>query len=502
MPPAAEASLPPLEPRTDRPRSPRKFAPRLGRRLALAFAISVVLTALVLALVSYLLVLYSVREDARERAVTQARFNLLLAESTLPAEPGGDDYSDLARFLSTRGDFATLVLAQGQPHVSGPGITMEVLSPELTALVEQGRLAHQEATIQDESALLVGGRLRPGGPDLYFSFPLSAEEALLSRLRAVLTGTGVALALLGSLFGLWLSRRILRPVAQASEAAGRMAGGDLEVRLPAGPGEFGLLSAAFNRMARNLRNKIRALEAAQARERRFTADVAHELRTPVAALVGEAALLERRAGELPEEALPPETRRALELVVTDVDRLRRLVDDLLEISRIDAQAADVSCEEFELADFLGRVRRARGWPAEVELLMPAPVHIATDRRRLERIVVNLVENALRHGSPPVLLEAHAVRPSHRPPELELSVTDFGSGVSQQDRAHIFERFYKADPSRGVTRGTGLGLAIAWENARLLGGALRLRSREGEGARFVLRVPLSPKGKPAAKGEEE
>jgi signal transduction histidine kinase len=479
-----------------------RFAPRLGRRLALAFAGSVVVTALILAVSSYALVMYSSREDARERAIAQARFNLVLADSSLPADPTAEDYSSLARFLSTRGDFATLVLAEDMPHVSGPGINIDVLTDGLRTAVERGRLAYLETDIDEDPALVAGGRIREGGPDLYFAFPLTAEEQTLARLRNVLLGTGLVLAFLGSLLGLWLSARVLRPVAQASEAAGRMARGDLDVRLPAGPGEFGMLSAAFNRMARNLKNKIVALEAAQARERRFTADVAHELRTPVAALVGEASLLERRAAELSPGVLPPETQRALELVVTDVDRLRRLVDDLLEISRIDAQAAEVVWEEFEVGDFLRRVGRARGWPDDVELLVATRFRMVTDRRRLERIVVNLVENALRHGAPPILLEAHAVRPSHRPAELELSVTDFGPGVSQHDRAHIFERFYKADPSRGATRGTGLGLAIAWENARLLGGALRLRSREGEGARFVLRLPLAPAGNPAVSGEEE
>jgi two-component system sensor histidine kinase MtrB len=328
---------------------------------------------------------------------------------------------------------------------------------------------------------------------MYFVFPRSAEEATLARLRNVLVGTGLGLAVLGSVLGLWLSRRILRPVGQARDAAGRMAGGDLDARLPAGPGEFGELSAAFNRMAANLQAKIQALEAAQARERRFTSDVAHELRTPVAALVGEASLLQARARELDEEALSPETRRAVQLVVTDVDRLRHLIDDLLEISRIDALAAEVAHEEFEVGDFLSRLHGARGWPADVELALPERIFVCTDRRRFERIVANLVENGLRHGRPPIVVAAHEARSRLRHAELVLSVTDFGAGILPQHRPHVFERFYKSDASRGATKGSGLGLSIAWENARLLGGTLRVRSREGEGARFTLRLPLYPVG---------
>jgi two-component system sensor histidine kinase MtrB len=244
-------------------------------------------------------------------------------------------------------------------------------------------------------------------------------------------------------------------------------------------------------MSRNLRLKIEALEAAEVRERRFTADVAHELRTPIAALVGEAALLRAALAEADERGLSPEGRRAIELVVWDVERLRKLIDDLLEISRIDAQAADVALEEFDVRDFLRRMHAARGWPPDVDLVVGSGLFACTDRRRLERIVVNLVENALRHGRPPFVVEAHisSSRPGH--PELVLSVTDFGPGIPAGQSRHVFERFYKVDPSRGASRGSGLGLAIAWENARLLGGSLKVRSREGEGARFVLRLPQRP-----------
>lgn len=470
---------------------PARFAPRLGRRLALAFALSVALTALILALSSYLLVTVAQREAAREAALAQSNFNIALARQLLPDDPSRADIGALADALATRGDFGILILHGDDAEPRGPGVTRRLIAASLAQAVEQGRLAYQDVDLAGRPALAVGGWLRPGGPYLYFFFPRTSEEATLARLRNVLTGTGLGLALLGSLVGLWLSRRILRPVSQASEAAARMAGGDLDVRLPAGPGEFGALSASFNTMARNLSAKIAALEAAQARERRFTGDVAHELRTPVAALVGEASILQSRVAQLPPDALPPDSRRAVELVVTDVDRLRRLIDDLLEISRIDAQAAEVAFEDFEVGDFLRRMHAGRGWPAEVELVLPEPLVVCTDRRRLERIVGNLVENALRHGRPPVVVEAHAARPRLRPPEISVSVTDFGAGIPPEHRRHVFDRFYKADPSRGATRGSGLGLSIAWENARLLGGALRVRSRGGEGARFVLRLPLRP-----------
>jgi two-component system sensor histidine kinase MtrB len=263
--------------------------------------------------------------------------------------------------------------------------------------------------------------------------------------------------------------------------------------------------------------------------------VAHELRTPVAALVGEASLLKAELDRLGADssshtaasgpagqgdaasgrdasatrAMTPDARRAAELVVGDVARLRRLVDDLLEISRIDAHSAELAWEEVDVEDFLRRMAVARGWPSSVsvgarsaaavatgpeEESAPGTIILTTDRRRLERIVVNLVDNALRHGAPPVLVETRVALPppgaQGRPPQLVLTVTDHGPGIPPEHLPHVFERFYKADAGRPAGSGSGLGLAIAWENARLLAGSLRVRSAPGEGTRFVLRLPLA------------
>ena len=183
------------------------------------------------------------------------------------------------------------------------------------------------------------------------------------------------------------------------------------MRLPPAAGEFGVLSSSFNRMAQNLSEKVQALTAAEARERRFVGDVAHELRTPLAALVGEVSLLEEQLREPAAASLPDDTKKAFALLARDVGRLRRLVDELLELSRIDAQAPELAWEELDLLDFLGRLVAARHWPVGVTAHPPfAPAAggddafrllLRTDRRRLERVVVNLVENALLHGAPPV-----------------------------------------------------------------------------------------------------
>lgn len=475
-------------------------APRLRRRLMVAFAGGIVLTALALSIVAYLLVAVALERDARDEALAQSRFNLLLAQTILPVEPTQGDYKRLLDALAIRGDFETLIVDGAATYSSGfPQITTQLVTSELAAAVTPDRLTYQETQLGAVPALAVGTRVRQGGAAAYFFYPQGDRQAILQRLGRVLVGTGVALALLGVIAGWILARRLTRPVTLASEAAVRVAGGDLTVRLPTGRDEFGTLGASFNTMTGTLQAKIAALQAAEARERRFTADVAHELRTPVAALVGEASLLDRSLTPDTQTGLPPEARRAAELMVHDIGRLRRLIDDLLEISRFDAHSADVQWEQIDLFDFLARMAAARGW-TETEMRLVGlgadPALLTTDRRRFERIVVNLVENGLRHGRPPIVMEVRLVAPRGRPPQLALAVTDNGAGIPAEHLPHVFERFYKADPSRGAP-GTGLGLSIAWENARLLGGSLRVRTSPGEGTRFTLRLPLEPTVAPGA-----
>lgn len=467
-------------------------APRLRRRLMVAFAGGIVLTALALSIVAYLLVAIALERDARDQALGQSRFNLLLAQTILPAEPTSDDYTRLLAALAIRGDFETLIVDGAATYSSGP-ITKELVTSQLAAAVKPDRLTYQQTRLGTVPALAVGTRVRQGGPAAYFFYPQDDRQAILRRLGRVLVGTGVALALLGVIVGWMLARRLTRPVTLAGEAAVRVAGGDLTVRLPVGSDEFGTLGASFNTMTATLQAKIGALQAAEARERRFTADVAHELRTPVAALVGEASLLDRGLKPDGQTYLPPDARRAAELMVRDIGRLRRLIDDLLEISRFDAHSADVRWEHIDLLDFLRRIAAARGWTqSEIRLvgLGDDSVLLATDRRRFERIVANLVENGLRHGRPPIVVEATVVGPRGHPPQLLLAVTDHGDGIPPEHLPHVFERFYKADPSRGGS-GSGLGLSIAWENARLLGGSLRVHTDPAGGTRFTLRLPLEP-----------
>jgi len=468
------------------------FRPRrsLGRRIALIFAVAVAGTAITLALSAYFITKTAQEDDELDRILTQSRFYLFLADAMLPEAPQAEDYSRLRDALATRGDFSTLILAGTETYISGFQVNTDLVSPELAAKVSEGRIGYQDIRMDGEPTIAVGGQVHGGDITLYFFFPQGGRLADLARLRNILAIGGSILAVLGAAGGWVLARGLLGPVGRASRAAYQMSQGDLDIRLRPGSDELGVLASSFNTMAEKLQAKMLDLEAGQARERRFVADVTHELRTPVAALVGEASLLRARIAASSESSA--EVLRLAELVSADITRLRQLVDDLLEISRLEAKAADIFVEPIELGSFLARLGQARDWPKTVELEQPSQEYvIQTDKRRLERIVINLVENALRHGAPPI--KVVLVGPSGRAADseaLRVVVTDRGPGIPPNDLPHVFDRFYKADPSRSASRGSGLGLAIAMENARLLGGDLSASNRPEGGACFALALPAA------------
>ena len=477
----------------------RRTRRSLRVRIALLFVAAVAVTVLALTLSAYFITKSVQENDAVNKAVAQTRFNLFLADSLLPADPLSADYDSLLKAYAIRGDFSTLVVAGGDTYVSGPQMTGDLVAPALAAKVAQGRVGYQMVVTAGGPALAVGGQARQGGPALYFFYPQSDRLAQLAQLRNALMAAGVVLAILAALAGYWVAGGLLRPVGRARRAAAVMASGDLDVRLPEGRDEFGRLGSSFNRMAENLHAKMADLEAGQARERRFVADVAHELRTPVAALVGEATLLRSRTqGDI---AAAPEVTRLTVLVERDIARLRQLVDDLLEISRLDARAVEAVIEPVDLVTFAGRLVQAHSWGGEVRVVAPEGSAVAeTDKRLLERILVNLVQNALRHGAPPVTIEvrpgpvvfgeASKEQAEGRTAFVQAAVTDIGPGVSAEHLPHIFDRFYKADPSRSLAGGSGLGLAIARENAQLLGGDLMADNLPERGMRFVLTLPAA------------
>jgi signal transduction histidine kinase len=443
----------------------------LRRRLTIAFTLAVGASAAVLAAGAYVVVRHNLMGDSVDTAVSQARRNLPIAPGYLRS--GGPD--TLLAAYQRRGDFETVGIYHGLPFNSVFALGVRQVPTGLRQLVRDGELGYARQTVAGTHYLVVGG---PAGRDaeLYYFFSEQDLRHELAQLRNILlVGVGI-LMLLAAFVGAVLARSTLRPVARASDAARSLAEGLLETRLPVeGRDEFGVWAQSFNEMAAALEGKISALSAAQARERRFTADVAHELRTPLTALVGEASLLAEHL-----EGMPTESRRPAELLIADVGRLRRLVENLMAISRFDAGRESIQAETVDLAALVGAAVRARGWDGRVNL-DAEDVVITSDPRRLEGIVANLVGNALEHGGDGV-----AVRVGRDGSGPFVEVADQGPGIAPEHLPHLFERFYKADPARS-SGGTGLGLAIAQENARLLGGWIEVWSAPGQGSRFTLRI---------------
>src|SRR5438094_1027968 len=357
---------------------PRRIRPgRLRRRLAIAFILVAGISAGVLALGSYLLVRQARLADSLDRAQTAATFQLVLAgRQFLPLT---EDHIAALKDAFEQRDQHVVLVTNGNAIASNPSFDPPIAS-ELRGLVEAGRLGYERLGLGGHHILLVGGKIPGSAAALYFITLEDRIDSDLTQLRSVLLIGWVAVLVIAGLVGRLLAKRTLEPVARASDAARSIAEGLLATRLPVGgQDEFGAWAASFNEMAEALETKISALSEAQARERRFTADVAHELRTPLTALVGEASLL---ADHL--DAMPAASRRPAELLIADVGRLRRLVEDLMEISRFDAGRESVQAENVDLGSLTAGAIRARGWEGNVRL-DTEDVVITSDPRRLERI---------------------------------------------------------------------------------------------------------------------
>ena len=460
-------------------------------RLTLTLVALVAATAILLGVGSYVFVDRSLHQQVLDVAADQARFDLTVTvpDAGLPPDPTPDDIADslLLQTFQQRGVEGVIDLGDQGAAISNSALgdaeaVVAALPGDLTAQVADGQLAYAWTTVADRPSLVMGGQVggTSAGPAVYFIHDASTLESTLEQLRLALAVGTVALILVALIVARSVARGVLAPVDAASRAAERIEGGDLSARVPVtSDDEFGAWAERFNRMAEALGETIGRLEAAEAQNRRFVADVAHELRTPVAALVAEASILDGHLG-----ALPDESRRAGELLVADIARLRTLVDDLMEISRFDAGAEQTALEPVDVGRLVTAVVAARLPEATIEIPADLPV-VETDPRRLERILGNLLDNAREHAAgAPV-----EVRVERSAGALVVSVADRGPGVPPERLPHIFERFYKADPSRHAGS-SGLGLAIAAEHAELLSATLTAEPRGGGGLRLDLRLPVT------------
>jgi two-component system sensor histidine kinase MtrB len=322
---------------------------------------------------------------------------------------------------------------------------------------------------------------------LYYLFPLDDLDQTLNLVTRALLTAGVLLLLLIAGLTWLLTRQIVTPIRMARRVAERLAAGQLQERLRVtGEDDLARLAMSFNQMATNLQRQIRQLEELSRVQRRFVSDVSHELRTPLTTV--------RLAGSVlhdAREGFDPQTRRSAELLQMELDRFETLLVDLLEISRFDAGAAALDLDDVNLTDVVRRVidsTRALAERRDTRILVRAPDHpcvAEADVRRVERIVRNLLTNAIDHAESREIVITVAADDQ----AAAVAVRDHGVGLAVGESAMVFNRFWRADPARARTSGgTGLGLAISLEDTHLHGGWLQAWGKPHEGAQFRLTLP--------------
>jgi len=410
--------------------------------------------------------------------------------------------SDVVGSLQTTGDAAAVLLLRspGQDtvflEVATDNSYRAAISPELRESVrEEQRQMWQptEITTPDgtQPAIAVGSPVTvpiAGEYELYFVYSLGEEQATLDMLQRVLAVGAFALVLLLLVMAWYLTRQVLTPVQQAASTARRLADGQLDERMTVrGVDELAVLARSINEMAESLQEQIERLAHLSQMQQQFVSDVSHELRTPLTTI--------RIASEVlnsSRDQFGPTEARSAELLTAQLDRFETLLADLLEISRFDAGAATLDVEETDLRTVVVRVvEHSEPLAAErgstiVTELPAAPVRVDMDSRRVERVLRNLLVNAVEHGEggPIEVTVAADLRAA------SVLVHDHGIGMTPADAERVFDRFWRADPARARTLGgTGLGLAISLEDARLHGGTLEAWGSPGDGARFRLTLPL-------------
>ncbi|WP_426183924.1 MtrAB system histidine kinase MtrB [Microbacterium sp. TWP3-1-2b2] len=377
------------------------------------------------------------------------------------------------------------------------GLSADLLSPGLRERVVSfaDRQAWQSVALpmadgSTAPGIIVGQQLLVpdvGAFEVYIAYDLADSEQTLQFVQSTLWAAG--LILVAIIIGIsWVVlRTVSKPIVEAAETSARLASGDLEVRLPVhGEDELATLARSFNAMADSIESQIKELGELSLVQQRFVSDVSHELRTPLTTIRLAADMLNDQ-----RDQFDPTTNRTAELLHTQVQRFETLLADLLEISRYDAGSVQLELEATSLATLAEDVIEqmlplAEGRGSELRLIAPGgytPVDM--DPRRVRRVLRNLIGNAIEHGEGrPIVVTVDSNQHA-----VAVGVRDFGLGMEPEDAQRVFDRFWRADPSRQRTLGgTGLGLSIALGDARLHGGTLAVWSELAVGTNFVLTLP--------------
>ncbi|WP_094770390.1 MtrAB system histidine kinase MtrB [Microbacterium gorillae] len=479
-------------------------------------AIAVFLTALSL-LVVFLTMSFLVQTNLfnsrQDQALVSARTAASDAQAALDAADIGGDRSKMFALMSevqsrisrlaAADGFALRRLSTDQPTATTAqefqtaGFSDDIITPAMRQNVSDkpGTMWVQSVALTDADGgiapgLLIGQQLtvpEAGKFALYITYDLTAAQATLSFLQGALWVTGIVLLGIIGVISWFVLRQVTVPIEQAAETSERLAEGDLGVRLDVrGESEIATLGRSFNAMADSLEGQIKELAELSLVQQRFVSDVSHELRTPLTTIKLASDMLNDSRDDF-----DPTTARTAELLHDQVERFETLLTDLLEISRYDAGSVQLDMEATSLAhlaeDVVEQMRPlAQQHDSDLRFVAPggySPVDM--DPRRVRRVVRNLVGNAIEHGEGgPIVVTVDSDQDA-----VAIGVRDFGLGMRAEDTQRVFDRFWRADPSRKRTiGGTGLGLSIALGDARLHHGTLTVWSEQGVGTNFVLTLP--------------
>jgi signal transduction histidine kinase len=454
---------------------------RLGlrARITLAFAIGALLLSVILSITTLALTRENLLDQREDAAM------VVMYENASIVQQQAGNVDDAALLSSLRTPLGSRpVLYIGNDFVSrDPQYGQDALPAKLRDAVVGGQPSRMRFDLRGDMHLAVGIPI-PSADDgkgvAYFEIvSLNDLEDTLGALGVSLLGASIITTLAGAGIGWWASRRALRPLTGVSTAATALAAGRLDTRLDSSEDpDLRPIAESFNDMAQALQDRIES-------DARFASDVSHELRSPLMTLAASIEVMENQRDELPERS-----RAALDLMVADIDRFRQLVEDLLEISRFDAGVVRLELEEVHLAELVMQAV-SHSTDADVPVDLDAElagVVVQADKRRIVRVIANLIDNATKYAGGATSVSLRQVDEG-----VQIAVEDRGEGVPEEDREVIFDRFSRGGAAgrRGSSDGVGLGLALVAEHVNLHGGKVWVEGRADgeEGARFVVQLPV-------------
>ena len=452
----------------------------LRLRLLVTFGLGALILSSLFASLTYFGVKHVLIDDQQQTDLKQSYANAALIRSTLYTSPG--ELVSILNSIEQASDSNVLVRTHHQWLSKSTGAATKDVSSTVINLVNNGQAVQQTVNSGGEIIFVVGVPIPAVETQVFEVFRLAPLEHTLQVLLQVMGAGALLTSLIGMGGGLWVTRRTVRPLENVSAAAALIAQGELTTRLVVGQAdrEVQQLTESFNAMVSRLVERVE-------RDARFASDVSHELRSPLTTLATTASVLQQHRAEL-----SPAAQESLDLLSADLSIFQSLVEDLLEMARTDAGATPLVIETIPALELIRQSARSASQRhdlsvpiVEVAPDVGAPL-VSVDRRRFERVMTNLIDNAHRYAGNVVAIRVELINQ-----DLAVNVDDAGPGVALEEKEQIFQRFFRgrAAHDRGIARGTGLGLALVRDHVQAFGGTINVLDSPDGGARFQILLPV-------------